>query len=494
MQAYYESLNATTAPSSPFQNFRQIPETAFQEPSFNSATLQAVPAATGTSTGVPGTMIANPPPHTNGNETIGGETVLTKPPGPTDKPVKPVKANREEAAPEEPPKGRVVTQDNQWYNEVDQCLREAETAASDCISSHDHARRAQDNVNQQSANLSNRTAVACQQMSSAARDAASSVSAWGNSCQQKVAACRASCAFVRRRIKSSDINYFTAVQAYQRCESANGSHGSIVGMASDVGRLASNFNDCYTAVGGNPTAQPNLNIPNQQTPNYQQQQQAQQQLNCAVNPRGCGQQQTEPFAPTNMQPAAIGRDSGADRLPTVAGPGNVTIPFDGAALMKDDGRPRSRGADTPARGSPKANMSDFSNRQEPAKPKRYQSTAEKVGAEVYRGYMSPAGDGSSGGQRIATSDLKPLQPIKPIVGTKIAPLGGSFAKFSGKAQELRQIWSQKLRESSSNQRGIAGSEYRGLIPTGADGLTGPHTENFKKIRGRYLYLERSLNY
>lgn len=386
---------------------------------------------------------------------------------------------------------------NNFFQDATRCYNASNAAERTCSGSNNDVLDAQNRVNTANSNLSGKTGVACAQLARQAQDAASSVSNAGNACAERVNICRNECKFVSEgHIKSNDENYNSAKSSYDRCARAQGQYSSISSILSQVASRASSLQSCVNDVTGGATPSPNLNNLNpNQGPNWQQQQAQQQQLNCLTNPRGCGAQQTEPFAPTNMAPASAARDSSSEMAP-VGGPGNITVPFDGSAILKEiaDRPAGGRGVQEPPRGGQKANVaSDFRNGSDPAKPKRYQSPSEKVGAEIYRGFMSPQGDVSGGGSKVAAADVKPIPPARPLVGARVAPpLGSSFSKFSGKANDLRQIWSAKLRDASG--RGIAGFEFRGNVPTGADGLTGPHTENFKKIRGRYLYLERTLSH
>ncbi len=385
---------------------------------------------------------------------------------------------------------------NEYFSESKTCSAHADAAFEECDQNEGEVGRSVDSINrsrqQQSSSSTFSTGAACGQLANDASSAVSSVRSLSNACASKVNRCRSSCAFLSS-MNTKDQNYGFVVEASKRCSKASGSHSSMMSMLDSASRSANDFSKCYQAISGQDKA-PTTTQTTSPSQNYQNQQLAQQQANCALNPRGCGLQQNEPFTPTNMAPAALPRDSGTDKLPTIAGPGNVRIPFDGTALMKDDGSRRSRGGDdgSPRGGGGRAGVaSDFKHGgPETPKKKNAASPAERVAAEIYKGYMSPGATDSAGVAKGSPESKMALLPLtgKPIVGNKIAPSQAALSKFTGKAQELRQIWAEKLR--ASGIRGLAGSEH-GAIPVGADGLTGPHTENFKKIRGRFLYLERT---
>lgn len=390
--------------------------------------------------------------------------------------------------------------DGGYASKINQCADFAREAGNFCADAEETARAEKARIDRTSSQLSSNTGVACGQLGNSMASAAKQIGGWGDSCKSKIQSCQQACSFVSN-MDRGDINYSKATKALNLCRVASNSQSSLSSWMNQAMSAANGFNSCFNQTGG------------QQADTIkalEQQRQAENANNCLLNPsspeclcksnpRGCGLTQSkEPFAPQNLQPAG-NQDNDelakAEKVSPVGAPPPLSNRFEPNFGPNDKQRSHA-GNDQPPRGRaqpPVAN--EFKGGPvDPGKKKNAgYSTGEKITAEVFRGYFAPQGDTNPVRVRAAADAVGSSFANRPRVGSQILPpSGGPLAKFEGRAQELRQIWAAKL-HGGLMQRNLAGNSEASLIPTGVDGLTGPHSENFKKIRGRFHYLERTFS-
>lgn len=370
---------------------------------------------------------------------------------------------------------------------ANQCLRAATKAQSTCEDSKSEVDSKESEADSiRNAARSQTVGAACMELASRAQSTIDGASGKSNQCKSAQTSCDSLCNASEFNSLASygdnGTNLMSQIsEARSKCTTAANLLSRMRNTIRNLQDVATSADKCLQDITGganpasalNPSANPSFNTGD--TSNI-----------CLSNPRACG--------------GSDGVNSGGYSAP-VPGPGKteddragvkrngLDLGDDRAAvgsLASDDGtRAASRGdsGEMPGPGAPASVGNGFG--QGPEKKKNsgggyYAPTPP----EVFRGYYAPQGGvafGNSPGAKVGEAVAGQVQqkPTGPVVGSKL-----TFQKG-----EVRKMWQARMQ--TELQRKMAGFDrVDGVV--GPDGLTGPNSLLFYKVRTRYNRLEQSL--
>lgn len=416
---------------------------------------------------ISGSCVTDPEPGNVGE--IGSQSVK-----PTTPPGKEIDPKEKPAAPPTP-----SNKAPQYLRDaVSRCTAAADAAQRACDNATSNVRSKKSDLTAAANSLTGSTGQNCKMLADRAQGLKDDMGDWKSSCDKTVTDCNSACTGSSAYQELNNYDDGSSFQATMRsaCTSPKSKASNIGQMLQDVAGTYVSLNQCLNDITG-------ANAANQQTfqplGNFAPQQANMQSQICALNPQACGSagSTASPYT-TPASQAGGGSDDSA--------PANTSLDMgsDRPSVSADDPN-RQRNQPPPVDPSTLANVGQPANpgsgfNQLPPPPKRNgggYSPPLTSPTEVYKGYYSNNAEASfrpgvPGGPAVQGELRKDL---RPQVGSKLAP-----------PSEVRQLLKAQM-QTELNRKLAGYDRIDGIV--GPDGLTGPHSQLWFKVRLRYKNIE-----